>query len=128
MQRFCEDKHRPTTTRSESSNTTHDGESGALLICSSSSIDSKPVAAFDGLLHRPLAPLGTGEASIEWELDGSPATPLTVFDERDPGLAVYNHRPLCVAFTLPVTRREINLRVRVTQPRIFVTVSHVLWS
>ena len=108
----------------------------ALLVCSSPSMDRKPVPELDGLVHRPpLAPLDA-ESLVEWELDGRPAAPLTVFDERDPAIATYNGKPLCVAFMLPATEdeaarrtdRTVDLPVRVTRPHVFVTVSHVLWD
>ena len=139
--RFCKGRYmRSISARSRSTdiiNTNQsrglNGSAAALLVCSSSILDSRPVAAFGGLMHRSLAPLSTAQPHVEWMLDGSPATPLTVFDERDVGLATYNQRPLCVAFAMAADTSErrhldVQLRLRVTRPGVFVTVSHVLWS
>ena len=69
---------------------------------------------------------------VEWEIDGKPATDMaiTVFDERDPYMASYGHIPLCVAFALPIKAEgdSVDVRMRVVQPGVYVTISHALWS
>ena len=103
---------------------------GSVMICSSPGVPKPGLgeADFGGLLHQPLAGPGT---QLEWQLNGEPATPVVVYDERDPNLAVYLEHPLCIVFALPPANEGITflqVGVRVLKTGVYATISHVLWS